>query len=165
MRDAVGQVIASYDSLNSAVILVSQFRFRHSYSNSLQKSQQYNTQVQESMEEVAAYQQRISNGQAQLESAQDQNLQRQREALAFTNQLEDRIANTVGEVSQLLHAVEPAVRTVNAVFKGRFSLRVYAACAGMGIVVLLLVCGLTRYAAMLVSASGKHVLAEDFYGC
>jgi hypothetical protein len=117
------------------------------------------------MDHVAEYQQRISNGQAQLASAQDQNLQRQREALAFTKQLEDRIANTVGEVSQLLHAVEPAVRTVNAVFRGHFSLRVYAACAGMGIVLLLLVCGFTRYALMLVSASGKHVHAAVIYNC
>lgn len=131
----------------------------------LQRSKSYSDQIEGSLQQASQYQQLLSEGQSRLAAAQNQNIQRQEEALAFTKQLEERIANTVGEVSQLLHAVEPAVRTVSALVTGRFGMAAYAGVAVAGVTMLLLICGFVRYACVAISASGESPLLSKLFNC
>lgn len=111
--------------------------------------------MQNNMEETTLRQLAMQQSQADLAASQDDNLRRQKETLVFTKQLEDRVTSTVGEVSRLLHTVEPAMRAASAVMTGSFGLKAYVVSIFGAVTTLLLLCGCVRYALIFSSLAGK----------
>ncbi|ETN39318.1 uncharacterized protein HMPREF1541_05541 [Cyphellophora europaea CBS 101466] len=140
-------VIASYKEANAGL---------------LSQTESFASSLQLMMHGAAEQQQQLFAGQDELASAQEETLLRQREALAFTRELEARVANAVGEMSHVLRMFEPAMRTVNAFASGNLGSKIYVASVCAAVTVVLSVLGFLRYASAFVACTFLAWTLPDF---
>lgn len=125
-----------------------------------QQSEILSTHLQTIMRDAAARQSELASGQDEFATMQQANIQRQKESLAFTRQLEEKIANTIGEVSVLLQGVEPAMRAANAIVTGRVGTRFMLISGLIAVVMLLMLLHFFRYALIFSCLAGKSTAFE-----
>ncbi|KPI34471.1 uncharacterized protein AB675_4074 [Cyphellophora attinorum] len=128
--------------------------------------------LKNAMRDVAARHAELAGGQLEFGTTQQVQLRRQRESLAFTEQLETKIADSIGEINMLLKRAEPVLKVVNAVVTRRVgtTFMLVSGCAAVSI--LLMSMGYIRYAVTIICLSvlgwairavASEVFAKDLH--
>jgi hypothetical protein len=117
--------------------------------------------LKNAMKDVAARHAELAGSQLEFGTTQQVQLRRQRESLAFTEQLETKIAESIGEINMLLKRAEPILKFVNAVVTRRVGTTFVLVAGCAAISVLLISMGYIRYAVIIVCLSGKCTTSKE----